>query len=294
MDTRALCPSYILIGMTNIQTTLAMATKRLTETSDSASLDAEVLLCHVLDKPRSHLRAWPEKELNAQQQKQFLQLLRQRQQGHPIAYITGKKEFWSRDFKVSPDVLIPRPDTELLIELSLKQISDKPRARLIDLGTGSGAIAITLAAERPDITVIATDICNKALTIARQNASAHQIKNIQFIQSNWFDEITPSKFDLVISNPPYIAHTDPHLSQGDVRFEPDSALIAKGQGLEDIKNISHTARNYLKPSGTLLIEHGYNQQLAVQTIFDSFAYINIITHTDLSANPRVTTGQWNQ
>ncbi len=280
--------------MTNIQTTLSTATELLANSSDSALLDAEVLLCHVLDKARSHLRAWPEKEIKPQHHKQFLHLLKQRQQGLPIAYITGKKEFWSRDFKVSPDVLIPRPDTELLIELSLKQISDKPDARLIDLGTGSGAIAITLAAERPDTKVIATDLSNKALNIARQNASDHRIKNIQFIQSNWFNEIAPSKFDLVISNPPYIAYNDPHLSQGDVRFEPDNALIAKEQGLKDIKNISNHARNYLNPGATLLVEHGYDQQMAVQAIFNSFAYTNITTHTDLSGNPRVTSGLWNQ
>ena len=278
--------------MTDIQTTLSTATELLSNSSDSASLDAEVLLCHVLNKARSHLRAWPEKELKTVEHNQLLQLLKQRQQGVPIAYITGKKEFWSRDFKVSPAVLIPRPDTELLIELVLKLISDKPQAHLIDLGTGSGAIAITLAAERPDTKVIATDLSNTALNIAKENASAHHIKNIQFIQSNWFDKITSCDFDLVISNPPYIAHNDPHLSQGDIRFEPDSALIAKDQGLEDIQKISNHARNYLKPGGTLLVEHGYNQQIAVQAIFNSFAYSNITTHTDLSGNPRVTTGQW--
>ena len=278
--------------MTDIQTTLSTATELLSNSSDSASLDAEVLLCHVLNKARSHLRAWPEKELKTVEHNQLLQLLKQRQQGVPIAYITGKKEFWSRDFKVSPAVLIPRPDTELLIELVLKLISDKPQAHLIDLGTGSGAIAITLAAERPDTKVIATDLSNTALNIAKENASAHHIKNIQFIQSNWFDKITSCNFDLVISNPPYIAHNDPHLSQGDIRFEPDSALIAKDQGLEDIQKISNHARNYLKPGGTLLVEHGYNQQIAVQAIFNSFAYSNITTHTDLSGNPRVTTGQW--
>ena len=278
--------------MTNIQTALSTATELLASSSDSALLDAEVLLCHVLNKARSHLRAWPEKELKTQDYNHYFQLLKQRQQGLPIAYITGKKEFWSRDFKVSPDVLIPRPDTELLIELSLKQISDNPKAHLIDLGTGSGAIAITLAAERPDTKIIATDFSDKALNIAKENASAHQIKNIQFIKSNWFNEITSCNFDLVISNPPYIAHNDPHLSQGDIRFEPDSALIAKDQGLEDIQNISNHARNYLKPGGTLLVEHGYDQQKAVQAIFNSFAYSNITTHTDLSGNPRVTTGQW--
>ena len=278
--------------MTDIQNALKSATKCLLATSDSAVLDAEVLLSHVLEKPRSHLRAWPEKELPEKEYTKFLQLMDQRQQGVPIAYITGKREFWSRDFKVTPDVLIPRPDTELLIELSLNLMANKPKARLIDLGTGSGIIAITLSAERPDLEIFATDRSTKALTIAKQNATNHQIKNIHFSQSCWFDEIALSKFDLVISNPPYIEDNDPHLSLGDIRFEPESALIAADQGLKDIKTISNQARKYLKASGTLLIEHGFNQQTAVQAIFNSYKYSNIKTHTDLSGNPRVTTGQW--
>jgi release factor glutamine methyltransferase len=279
--------------MTDIQTTLLTATNRLSSTSDSALLDAEVLLCYVLKKPRSHLRAWPEKELGSVQYKHFQALLKQRQQGKPIAYIVGSREFWSRDFVVNQDVLIPRPETELLIELSLNLLANKSQAQIIDLGTGSGIIAITLAAERPDLEITATDLSHKALEIAQQNAASHQIKNIRFIQSCWFDSVPESKFDLVISNPPYIEKNDPHLSTGDLRFEPDSALIAKERGLKDINIISHDARNYLKAKGTLLLEHGYNQQQAMQTLFKSLAYCNIKTHVDLSKNPRVTTGQWN-
>lgn len=278
--------------MIDIHSALSSASNLLSEQSDSASLDAEVLLCHVLRKNRSHLRAWPEKALSTEQQQHFQQLLDQRLQGTPIAYLTGTKEFWSRDFKVNPDVLIPRPDTELLIELSLNLIKNKPGANLIDLGTGSGIIAITLAAERPDTKVQAIDQSDQALIIAKQNAESHKVSNIRFSQSSWLEHIAVNKFDLVISNPPYIAKSDPHLNQGDVRFEPDSALIAAEQGLKDIKTICAQARDYLKADATLLIEHGFDQQNAAQTIFKSFDYKHITTHTDLSGNPRVTTGQW--
>lgn len=278
--------------MTDIQSALKDASKKLLESSDSAYLDAEVLLCHTIDKPRSHLRAWPEKELQPIQKQHYLKLIKQRQQGLPIAYITGNKEFWSRDFKVNPSVLIPRPDTELLIELSLHLVANKTNPKVIDLGTGSGIIAITLAAERPDIKIIATDISNQALDIARQNAKTHQVEHIQFFQSNWFSNVPQSKFDLILSNPPYIANDDIHLSQGDLRFEPTGALISEEQGLRDIKNISQNAHHYLDTNGTLLIEHGFNQQLDVQAIFNSDRYTNIKTHTDLSGNPRVTTAQW--
>lgn len=278
--------------MTDIQNTLTIAAKRLANTSDSALLDAEIILCYVLGKPRTHLRAWPEKQLTKPQHSRFIALLKQRQQGVPIAYIIGTREFWSRNFNVDANVLIPRPETELLLELSLNKIIDKPQAQVIDLGTGSGIIAITLAAERPDLKVFATDISDKALKKARENATMHPVKNIHFIQSNWFDAITPTQFDLVISNPPYIESNDPHLSQGDLRFEPNTALISADQGLRDIKTLCHQACHYLKPDGTLLIEHGFNQQTAVRAIFAGLKYQNITTHTDLSANPRVVTGQW--
>ena len=277
--------------MTDIQSTLANAEKYLATLSDTAMLDAEVLLCHVLSKPRSHLRAWPEKQLTDQQSKHFQQLFEKRQQGLPIAYITGHREFWSRDFKVTPNVLIPRPDTELLIELSLSLLANKAKARVLDLATGSGIIAITLAAECPKLEVVATDISLSALKIAQENAESHGIHRIQFIHSDWFAEIPDSKFDLIISNPPYIAKNDPHLTEGDVRFEPEMALVSAEQGFKDIRTISQQAKSFLKSDATLLLEHGFEQQTGVQTLFKSLGYTNITTHSDLSGNPRVTTGQ---
>ena len=278
--------------MHSINAVLAEATSTLALLSESALLDAEVLLCQVLNKPRSHLRAWPDKPLQAEQLTAFRMLLEQRQKGMPIAYITDHREFWSRDFQVSPDVLIPRPDTELLIELSLKLIPADEPIKIIDLGTGSGIIAITLAAERPHSQVIATDFSLAALGIARVNAAKHHINNIRFCQSDWFANVPDRKFNLIISNPPYIAEDDSHLRQGDIRFEPQTALCAAEQGLADIKIIVSTARNYLEPCGHLLIEHGYNQQQQVQAMFKDLNYDNVQTYTDLSGQPRATYGQW--
>lgn len=277
--------------MPTIESILAQATTTLSKTSDSAALDAEILLCQVLNKNRSYLRAWPEKNLTHEQYEQFEKLLQQRAQGTPIAHLTGVKEFWSRDFRITPDVLIPRPDTELLIELALELIPANQACKLLDLGTGSGIIAVTLAAERPNCLVVACDQSEKALVIAQENARSHQIKNVQFFLSDWFDQIPDDKFDLIISNPPYIAADDPHLQQGDVRFDPDSALIADQQGLKDIIRIADQARQHLTNKGHLLIEHGYDQQQQVQEIFQHFAYRNIQTYTDLAGHPRASYGQ---
>lgn len=272
---------------------LEEAASTLASCSDSALLDAELLLCLILDKQRSYLRAWPDKQLQTEQINRFLTLIKERQKGVPIAYITGNREFWSRDFHVTPDVLIPRPETELLIELSLRLIPEHKPFRIIDLGTGSGIIAITLAAERPRLNASATDFSLAALRIARINAKRHHVNNIQFHQSDWLDNIPDTKFNLIISNPPYIPEDDSHLQQGDIRFEPQTALCAAEQGLRDIKIITGTARKHLEPGGHLLIEHGYNQQERVQTIFKEFHYVNVQTYADLSGQPRVTYGQWN-
>jgi release factor glutamine methyltransferase len=276
----------------SIKTVLAEAVESLLTTSDSAVLDAEVLLCTVLGRERTYLRAWPDQELDPELVDAYKALLNERQQGKPIAYITGNREFWSRDFQVSPDVLIPRPDTELLIELSLALISATQPHRVIDLGTGSGIIAVTLAAERPHAHISATDISAAALQIAKANAAKHQAENIQFYQSNWFDGIPDDKFDLIVSNPPYLAEDDDHLQQGDLRFEPLTALISAQQGLCDLRTIADTARDWLKNGGFLLVEHGYNQQQDVQNLFRSLGYFNVETHTDLSGQPRVTSGQY--
>jgi len=271
---------------------LDQAYQQLAAVSDSAFLDAEVLLCHCLDKNRSFIRAWPEHPLTDQQAAAFLALIDQRQQGVPVAYLTGQREFWSRSFKVNPDVLIPRPDSELLIELSLDLLPANQANKIIDLGTGSGILAITLAAERPASQVIACDLSVAALRTAQDNADQLKIPNVRFLASNWFSAITERDFDLVISNPPYIDQHDPHLQQGDVRFEPDSALISPENGLQDIRLLADQARQHLKLGGYLLIEHGYDQQTAVQALFKRFNYQQITTHLDYAGNPRVTLGQW--
>lgn len=259
--------------------------------SDSALLDAEILLSLAINKPRPHLRAWPDKQLLPDQWALFSSLLEQRQQGKPIAYITGHREFWSRDFLVTPDVLIPRPDTELLVELSLDLIPADAPYQIIDLGTGSGIIAITLAAERPHTMITATDSNLAALRIAQLNAEQHHINNIRFYHSDWFADLPKHKYHLIISNPPYIAEHDPHLQQGDVRFEPRSALCAPGEGLNDIRTIAENALDYLEPAGHLLIEHGYRQGQQVRNLLTSIRYRNVQTYADLSRQPRATYGQ---
>jgi release factor glutamine methyltransferase len=278
--------------MPNIKSALADAVDLLQATSESPLLEAEVLLCKILGKSRSYLRAWPDAELYSEQAHAYQVLVNHRRQGKPIAYITGSREFWSRDFQVSPDVLIPRPDTELLIELSLALIPANQPFKIIDLGTGSGIIAITLAAERPHAHVSATDISPAALHIAKMNAAKHKAEHIQFYQSNWFEEVPNGKFGLIVSNPPYLDQYDEHLQQGDLRFEPKTALISAQHGLSDIKIIAESARNRLEIGGFLLVEHGYTQQEDVQSLFKAIGYSNVQTHTDLAEQPRVTSGQF--
>jgi release factor glutamine methyltransferase len=278
--------------MQDIEAALSEGRRILAEVSDTPELDTEVLLCLILDKNRSYLRTWPKKQLHTQQRLQFKNLLKQRQHGTPIAYMTGVREFWSRDFKVTPDVLIPRPDTELLVELSLALIPKDQPCKVIDLGTGSGVIAVTLAIERPQVQMMATDMSEAALKIAKQNAEHYHCRNIRFLHSVWFNDVTETAFDVIVSNPPYIAPNDPHLLQGDLRFEPQSALVSDDNGLKDIAILVESAAKHLKMGGHLLIEHGYNQQQPVQAMFESFGYADIQTHTDLGGNPRVTMGQW--
>jgi release factor glutamine methyltransferase len=278
--------------MCNIKTVLAKAAESLRAGSDSALLDAEVLLCKMLDKERAYLRAWPDQELNAEQLEMYKAMLYETQQGKPIAYSTGHREFWSRDFQVSPDVLIPRPDTELLIELSLALIPANQPCRIIDLGTGSGIIAITLAAERPYAEVSAIDVHPAALQIAKANAIKHKVEHIQFYQSSWFENVPAGKFDLIVSNPPYLSEDDIHLHQGDLRFEPKTALIASQQGLSELRTIAETARDWLENGGFLLVEHGYDQQEGVKSLFGALGYHKMQTHTDLSGQPRVASGQY--
>lgn len=275
----------------SIQQCLLDAIKLLRDSS-SASLDSEVLLAKVLNKNRAHLRAWPEKVLNESQLQKFQSFLIERAKGIPIAYIMGEKEFWSRGFTVTPDVLIPRPETELIIELALALIPNKPTYHIADLGTGSGAIAITLGLERPNTTVLAIDYSDKALTVASQNAQRLKASNVTLRRSDWLNKVT-GEFDLIISNPPYIDKQDSHLQQGDVRFEPASALIAENNGLKDIQRIAKQAKGFLKNEAYLMLEHGFDQQQQVQEILQSSGYTSVKTHKDLIGHPRVTIAQWN-
>ncbi len=276
----------------SIQSTLQLAYNQLKDVSESAWLDAEVLLSHCLNKPRSYLKAWPETELDAGINARYQQLIAQRLQHKPVAYLTGTREFWSRPFKVTEDVLIPRPDTELLIEVSLPLIPHND-CRILDLGTGSGIIAITLGLERPHATLNATDKSEAALQVAKDNASHLGAHNIQFRVSDWFSQLATDTFDFILSNPPYIKAGDQHLSQGDVQHEPKTALIAAQQGLADILAIAHQAPRHLNAGGHLLIEHGFDQQADVQHIFSEAGFSAIQTHIDLAGNPRITSGLWN-
>lgn len=278
--------------MTTISQALSDARHELLATSPSPAVDASVLLCHVLDCSPSHLIAWPDKELSQHQASQFSDVLQQRIEGKPVAYITGEREFWSLSLKVSSDVLIPRPETETLVEFVLEKFSNGPALNIVDLGTGSGAIACALAAEHPQWNIIATDASAEALKIAQLNASTHKLENIHFLHGPWFEPLAGLDFDLIISNPPYVALDDPHLIEGDVRFEPEAALASGKQGMDAITLLSRQAGNYLKPGGWLIVEHGYDQQQAVYDCFKQGGFKNIVQLTDLAGQPRVTAGTY--
>lgn len=277
--------------MTTIAEALQQASSQLTE-SDSPKLDAELLLTHLLNKPRTHLFCWPDEMVPEKLLTKYRTAVDKRANGTPIAHLTGQREFWSRDFQITPDTLIPRPDTELLIELALKWLPIDKKCLVADLGTGSGAIGITAALEKPNIDVIATDTSEKALVIAQQNAKKLGAKNITFRLSHWLNSVSEKTFQLIISNPPYIAENDPHLQQGDVRFEPISALTSGAKGLDDIGAIAHQARQHLVKSGRLLLEHGYDQAENVQQILRINGYSNIQSHSDLSGHLRATSAEW--
>ena len=261
--------------------------------SDSPQLDCELILCHVLDVDRTWLRTWPESQVAEDQQMLFERLLQKRCQGQPVAYLTGSRGFWSMDLSVSPDTLIPRPETELLVEIAL-QLKLPKHSRGLDLGTGTGAIALALASERKDMQWLAVDSESGAVQLARNNCHQQQITNVSVFQSNWFEAINAAdnKFDLIISNPPYIAHDDPHLSQGDVRFEPTSALVSGTDGLDDITFIVHQSPAFLNSRGWLLLEHGYNQGEAVSDLMLCAGFSDVSTQQDYNQLDRVTLGQW--
>lgn len=281
--------SSIMAAGIQIRQLIEDAEIKLQAVSDSARLDAELLLCSVLNKQRSFLRAWPEHEVDSKQLESFQAFLNRRLQGEPIAHILQNRGFWSLDLKVTKDTLIPRPDTERLVELALDLIPQNAKWKILDLGTGTGAIGLSLAKESPASFITATDQSAAALEVAKHNASKNKITNIEFIQSHWFDDIT-QQFNMIVSNPPYICENDPHLEQGDVRFEPLSALTSGSDGLDDIRIITQQARQYLLPGGVLLLEHGYNQADAVCNLLNQAHFKDIQSYSDHNNNPRVSLG----
>jgi len=275
----------------NIQQALEQADQDLSAASPSATLDAQVLLAHILHCNTAHLLAWPEKELDEEQTSNFLALVKQRQSGKPVAHLTGTREFWSLDFFVDDSTLIPRPETETLVEFVLDKFTDNRSLKLIDMGTGTGAIAISIAKERPDWIITASDISKDALDLAIKNSRHHHTDNITFIQSDWFENIDTTDFDIIISNPPYIAENDPHLKQGDVRFEPQSALTSGKAGMDDIEKLCQHAINYLTSGGWLIVEHGYDQNQLVFDCFSENGFTQIEQSQDLSGHTRMTAGK---
>jgi release factor glutamine methyltransferase len=267
---------------------LRQAITTLTPTSPTPRLDAEVLAMHVCGLDRSGLIAQGHSTLTHDQQHRLENLLARRCQGEPIAYLTGVREFWSLEFNVSPDTLIPRPETELLVEKALAHVPPDAEWTIADLGTGCGAIALTLAKERPRSRIIATDISPAALDVARSNAAKFGLTNIEFREGNWFEPLTGMKLDMMVSNPPYVRANDPHLEQGDVRFEPVQALAAGPEGLDAIRQIALSAREHLNPAAWLLFEHGWDQAAAIGQLLHSLGYRNIVCYPDLSGRDRIT------
>ncbi len=275
----------------NIAEALQDATVRLRPVQDIARLDAEVLLAHVLGRDRTYLHTWPERELCAEELARFEALLQRRLKGEPVAHLTGTRAFWTLDLQVGPATLIPRPETELLVEAALARLPGSGDCRILDLGTGSGAIALALASECPGCRVEAVERSEAALAVARENAVRLGLDNVTFHAGDWFEPLADERFDLILSNPPYIPRHDPHLEQGDVRFEPRNALISGEDGLDDIRHLIAMAPAHLLPGGWLLLEHGYDQGEAVSALFEAQGFIEVEELRDLQGHGRVALGR---
>lgn len=283
--------------MMTIQQFITAASDVLTR-SENPRLDIEILLAQVLNKSRSYIVGFNDSVLTETQYQQAMQLIERRQQGEPIAYLLGEREFWSLPLKVSPATLIPRHETELLVELALSLLPLNENSTIIDMGTGSGAIALALAADRPCSEVWAVDIAEEALNVAKYNAMHLELNNVHFIRSNLFNDFSPTqlaiKVSMVVSNPPYLAENDEYLLLGDLPFEPRHALVSGKTGLEVIQKLVEDSPQFLKPAGWFLCEHGYAQGKAVRTLFQQRGYENVQTWRDLAGQERVTGGQWNE
>ena len=259
--------------------------------SPTPRLDAELLLAQALGKSRGYLHTWPERELEASQHERYQAALARRRTGEPVAYILGRQGFWSLDLDVASHTLIPRPDTELLVETALALLPATP-LQVLDLGTGTGAIALALACERPAWQVTGVDRVPEAVALAQGNGIRLQMANARFAESCWFSALAGQRFQLIVSNPPYIAAADPHLSQGDVRFEPSSALVAGIDGLDDIRLIIELAPEHLLAGGWLLLEHGFDQAEAVRELLVQRGFATVESRRDLGGHQRISLGQW--
>jgi release factor glutamine methyltransferase len=273
---------------TTVRSALAHAAATLA--GDEAMREAELLLQHALDRPRAWLFAHADDMIDAVAAARFRSLVTRRAAGEPLAYVTGRREFWSLDLVVSPDVLIPRAETELLVELALQRIPPAAECDVADLGTGSGAIALAIARERPRARVLASDSSSAALAVARGNAARLAVGNIEFAQGDWCAALGGRRFELIVSNPPYIAAADRHLGQGDLRFEPQAALASGADGLDAIRAIVEAAPAYLKPAGWLLLEHGFEQGRAVRERLEKSGFVEVFTALDLEQRERVSGG----
>lgn len=260
--------------------------------SDTPALDAELLLAHCLGRNRSYLRAFGERVVDEYAVNQFRQLLQRRAAGEPVAHLLGVREFWSLPLDVDASTLIPRPDTERMVEVALALCDDKPHA-VLDLGSGTGAIALALASERPAWQVCGVDRSAEAVTLAQRNARKLSLQRVEFAQSDWFSALdTGRRFDLIVSNPPYIAADDPHLAQGDVRFEPHTALVAQRNGFADLELIVAQSPQWLNVGGWLLLEHGWQQAAEMRTLLQQHGFIDVQSWRDYGDNERVTGGRW--
>ncbi|MEA9579181.1 peptide chain release factor N(5)-glutamine methyltransferase [Xanthomonas nasturtii] len=256
--------------------------------------DAEPLLLYALGRDRAWLFAHGRDPVPPTMAQAFDALVQRRQAGEPVAYLTGSRGFWTLDLAVSTATLIPRADTEALVELALERLDQAPGRRVADLGTGSGAIALAIASERPQAQVIATDASAAALAIAQRNADSHRLSNVECRQGSWFGPLAGERFDLIASNPPYIAAGDPHLAQGDLRYEPASALASGSDGLDDIRSIVADAPAHLRAGAWLLLEHGWDQGAAVAELLRTRGFAQVATHQDLEQRDRVTLGCWEE
>ena len=285
VDTLSSIQAILLADTAQLNSSLELGTA-------TARIEVQCLLQAVLKAPRSYLLAHPEQVLTASQKAVYDVLLKRRLQGEPIAHILGEREFFGLNFKVTPATLIPRPETELLVELALQYLPQGRACRVLDLGTGSGAIALSIASSRPNVEMVAVDASEAALQVASENALRLSVTNVSFRQSNWFSALGGQHFDLIVSNPPYIPAGDQHLTQGDVRFEPVSALVSGADGLDDIRRIVAQAGAFLERGAWLLLEHGYDQAQAVRELLQRNDYAEVFSAKDIAGIERTSGGVW--